>query len=103
MSPVDEFKKAHGEEWSKIVRSKAFNAAMVLLSAEKTNAIVKLTDEQIEKNGREILADLRGHISHENNLFTLHERKTFEISDLPPEDYEAEIATRTKPKRKKKT
>src|SRR5882724_6579863 len=101
MTAIEEFQKECGEEWSKIVHSKAFTAAMVLLSAEKTNAIVQLSDEHIEKNGREILADLRGHLKHENDLFTLPVRKTFQISDLPTEDY-SEGEPTPKPKRKKK-
>lgn len=104
MTAVQEFQKKHGQSWQKIVTSPAFADAMSLLNVEKVNAIIALQDADIEKNSREILADLRGHLAHENSLATLHERRTFDPTDLPPETYESEEAAPTttgKPKRKK--
>lgn len=90
MTPTQEFQKSHAEEWSKIIRSPAFSAAFALLNQEKIEKIIELTPEQIKENGIAILADLAGHLKHENDLVTLNDRKTFDLSQLPPEDYAGE-------------
>lgn len=90
MNPVQEFQKKNGAAYAKIVVSPAFNDGMYLLNAEKLKKITILTDEEIAKNAVVILADLRGHLQHELNLATLHSRKSFDLSDLPAEDYSPE-------------
>ncbi len=102
MSPVQEFQKQHGAAFVKIVTSPAFNAAMLLLNLEKMQKITALTPEDIKTHGPEILADLCGHLKHENDLMALYERKTFDLSQLPEETYGAEEETTTTKRKRKK-
>lgn len=105
MTDVQIFQKAHGEAYSKLVNSRAFNEGMFLLNSEKLKAITILGDDDIEKNSRVILADLRGWLQHELLLSTLHDRKTFDPAELPAETYEGEDEppAASSSKRKKKT
>lgn len=91
---VKDFQREHGPEFAKIIGSPAFMAAMELLDHEKADDITNLPNEDVEKYARIILADLRGHMKHEENLMTLHERKTFVIGDLPAETYAGEEPTK---------
>lgn len=74
-SDLEEFQAAYGSEWEQIKRTPAFMSAMQVLNVRKLNYITALSDAQIEGNGKEILADLRGHLKHENDLFTLNDQK----------------------------
>ena len=74
---LDEFQVQYGAEWLSITKSPAFLAGMQLLNVRKLKGLTALTDEQIEKNGREILSDLRGHLQHEEDLLTLHDKREF--------------------------
>lgn len=91
ITELQEFQRGYGEQWLGIVKSPAFQTAMGLLNAQKNQFIETLTDEQIEKHGNIILADLRGHLNHEHDLATLHEKKEFTLPfeeeeiRLPPE------------------
>ncbi len=69
---LEEFQSQYGGDWIQITRHPAFIAGTQLLNIRKLKSVTNLSDEQIEKNGREILADLRGHMKHEDDLFTLH-------------------------------
>ncbi len=71
-SDLEEFQANYGGAWLEITRLPAFIAGTQLLNIRKLKSVTNLSDEQIEKNGREILADLRGHMKHEDDLFTLH-------------------------------
>jgi hypothetical protein len=103
MTSAQEFQHKHGEAYSKLVRSGAFQDGMFLLNSEKLKRITILTNDEIANHSREILADLRGHLQHEINLATLHDRRNFDLSDLPQETYEPdeESSVTTKRKRKK--
>ncbi len=72
LTDLQEFQKVYGAQWLAVTQSAAFREAMFLLNKKKLSRLTSLTDEQIEKNGREILADLRGHLQHEDDLLTLH-------------------------------
>ena len=76
-SDLEEFQALYGAEWLNIVRNPAFIAAAQLLNIRKLKSITNLSDDQIERNGREILSDLRGHLKHEDDLFTLQDQKDF--------------------------
>ena len=76
-SDLEEFQALYGAEWLNIVRNPAFIAAAQLLNIRKLKSITTLSDQQIEQNGREILSDLRGHLKHEDDLFTLQDKKDF--------------------------
>lgn len=92
MAPLDEFKKEHGAGYLKVLGDPHFQAALLFLNIEKLNAITILKPEEIKENGSQILADLAGHLKHENNLMTLLDRRTFDPSELPAETYGAEAS-----------
>lgn len=85
LSDLDEFQQAYGPDWLRIVQSAPFKAGLLLLNIRKLDSITSLTNEQIEQNGREILADLRGHMILETDLMSLH---TMKESGLPTEETE---------------
>lgn len=87
MSDLARFQKQFGAQWSLLVGSREFAAAMTLLNVEKIRAIAELSDEEIATRGTIILADLRGHLKHENALLGLHEVKKFVFQNLPSEEY----------------
>ena len=74
-SDLEEFQALYGSDWAQFVRGPAFIAAMQILNVRKLKSITTLSPEQIEKNGREILSDLVGHLKHEEDLFTLQDQK----------------------------
>lgn len=83
----EEFQRAYGDEWLRTIQSPGFRAAMQLLNIRKLESITNLSNEQIEKNGREILSDLKGHLQHENDLLTLHEKRDFKTPFEEEEEY----------------
>lgn len=87
MSDLERFQKQFAPDWSLIVGGAPFAAAMTLLNVEKIRAIAELTDDEIATRGQIILADLRGHLKHENALLGLHEVKKFVFQNLPAEEY----------------
>lgn len=82
-----EFQAKYGAAWKQVVDSPIFQAAAQFLRNRKTDTISLLSEEQVEKNGREYLADLRGFLQHENQLLSLHELTDFTIPFEEPEDY----------------
>ncbi len=86
-SDLEEFKSQHGAQWQQIIETPAFRAAFQLLNIWKINYITSLTDEVIERHSREIIGDLRGHLQHENDLISLHEKDEFKMPSDEPEDY----------------
>lgn len=78
---LEEFQQEHGAEWSKIVNSCSFTQGMIFLSLEATAYIKNLSDEQIKNDAPIILADLRGRMRHEAELFAL----PIITSDAPPD------------------
>ncbi len=86
---LEEFQAAYGGDWLQITRNPAFIAGTQLLNIRKLKEITTLSPDQIEKNGREILSNLVGHLQHEDNLFTLHNQSEFK---LPVEDMDEYIS-----------
>lgn len=82
-----EFQEQFGPAWADITHNPAFFAALQLVSADKLRAMALITDEQIEANGKTILADFRGHLQLENALIELAVVETESGFDLPPETY----------------
>ncbi len=82
MSALTDFQEQYGEEWGRITSAPAFGAAMLLLNMEKINAIAALSPEEIEAKGKLVLADLVGHLNHENGLASLHARKEFVFTEV---------------------
>lgn len=58
---------------------------MSLLNLSKISTIQNLSDDDIEKNGKLILADLRGHLTHENELFALATKEDLTFRSVPEE------------------
>jgi hypothetical protein len=83
---LQDFQKAYGAQLLAITQSTPFREAMYLLNKAKLNGITGLSNEAIERNGREILADLRGHLKHEDDLMSLPTR-TEEFPIEEAEDY----------------
>ena len=86
-SDLEEFQATYGGDWLNIIRHPAFIAGTQLLNVRKLKTITTLSDDQIEKNGREILSDLRGHLQHEDDLFTLRTRTDFKLPVEEPDEY----------------
>ena len=91
ITDLEEFQAAYGDKWIDTIRSPWFNAAMSLLNSRKLKFIESLTNEEIEKFGTIVLADLRGHLNHEHDLATLHLQQEKmptgeeEVDYFPPE------------------
>lgn len=60
---------------------------MSLLNLRKIAGVAALSDEQIEKDGKLILADLRGHLNHENDLINLSTAQEFVFGEPVRETY----------------
>ncbi len=86
-SDLEEFQAQYGGDWLNITRSPAFIAGTQLLNIRKLKSVTNLSDDQIRENGREILADLRGHMKHEDDLFTLHNQTDFKLPVEEMDDY----------------
>ena len=82
MSAMSDFQSEHGQAWGEIVNSPAFGAAMQLLNLEKMTMIAALAPEEIEAKGKLLLADLVGHLNHENNLASLGVRREFVFTEV---------------------
>jgi hypothetical protein len=87
MSDLDNFQKEHGDQWATITQHPAFGAAMSFLNLRKIAGIAALTDEQIESSGKLVLADLRGHLNHENDLINLATAQDFVFGEPLRETY----------------
>lgn len=87
MSSLEAFQGEHGGRWATLIQSPEFNAAMTLVNSEKIQAIASLTDDEIAERGTIILADLRGHLQHENALVGLSELKKLVFQDLGEPTY----------------
>lgn len=117
MSDLEDFQRDHGDQWASITQHPAFGAAMSLLNLRKIAGIATLSDEQIASTGTLVLADLRGHLNHENDLINLSAAKEFvfgeplresypdpatELAEQQAADQEQPAAAPKKPRRKTK-
>lgn len=84
---LEEFQKKHGRAWAKIIELPSFNAGMVHLSIQAMETIKRLSDQEIKDNSAIILADLRGRLRHETELFSLPVLIEPEVTDDVREDY----------------
>ena len=80
---LKEWQARFAADWIRYINHPSFQAGIQFLRNRKLERVALLNEEQIEKNGRELLADLRGYLQHENELLTLHEMTDF---TLPFED-----------------
>lgn len=81
------FQAKYADTWKKIIDSPAYVAGMQFLRNKKLDAIANLQDVDIEKNGREIAADLRGFLQLENELLKLPEMSDFTLPFEEPDEY----------------
>ena len=87
---LEEFQAAYGPEFERITKMPAFRAGLQLLNVRALDEITSLSNEDIDKYGTMILANLVGMLKHENNIFNLHKEKTFK---LPSGDDEVEYVS----------
>jgi len=99
---LKQFQAKYGSVWKKIVDSPAFQAGVQFLRNRKLDSVANLTPDQIDKNSREILGDLRGFLQHEIQLGNLHAEIDFtqpfeEVDEyLSPEQVISEEKVREK-------
>lgn len=87
MSELTKFQNEHGEQWNAITKAPAFSAAMTSLNLAKMQEIMALSNEDIKDNAAIILAGLRDHLRHENDLFTIGVKPSLEFGGIGPETY----------------
>lgn len=92
MSSLKDFQSQHGAEWSQLLGTPAFGAALALANSEKIQSILLLSDDEIATRGAIILSDLRGHLKYEAALLALHEKKELVFQGLGEEEYPDPIA-----------
>ena len=76
---LEEFQAAYGPEFERITKMPAFRAGLQLLNVRALDEITSLSNEDIDKYGTMILANLVGMLKHENNIFNLHKEQTFKV------------------------
>ncbi len=84
----EDFKKAHGLAWAKILNMRSFTAGMIHLNISMMEEIKHLSDDDITRNSVTILAGLRGRLLHEAALLSLpimEEESTAQVTELQPE------------------
>jgi hypothetical protein len=84
---VEEFQRAYGPEWMRILQMPAFRAGLQLLSVRKLDALTNLSNEQLDQFAVPILAELIGQLKHENDLCSLHEAKVDKFPWDETEEY----------------
>ena len=67
--------------------SPVYQAGTQFIRNRALEKVALLSEEQIEKNGREHLAELRGILRHENEMDTLHQMTDFTIPFEEPDEY----------------
>jgi DNA-binding ferritin-like protein (Dps family) len=83
-----QFKKKHGAEWAKLVRSEMFNDAIETLETAAVELkVLDLSPKDVHDFGPQIVAAQQGFLSYANALSTLHEPPKKEITDLGPAQY----------------
>jgi hypothetical protein len=82
---LKQFQAKYASTWKTIVDSPAWLAGAQFIRNRALEKIALLSDDDIEKHGREHLAELRGILRHENDMESLYEMTDF---TLPFEDTE---------------
>ena len=84
---LKQFQAKYGAILKQIVESPAYQAGTQFLRNRKMERISLLSEAEIEKNGREYLADLRGYLQHEDELLKLPEMTDFTLPFEEPDEY----------------
>lgn len=84
---LKQFQAKYATVWKSIVDSPAYQAGVQFLRNKKLNEVSLLSEEEIEKHGKEYLSDLRGFLRHENDMAALHEMTDFNIPMEEVEEY----------------
>jgi hypothetical protein len=84
---LKQFQAKYGAVLKTILESPAYQAGTQFLRNRKMERISLLSEAEIEKNGREYLADLRGYLQHEDELLKLPEMTDFTLPFEEPDEY----------------
>lgn len=84
---LKQFQAKYATVWKTIVDSPAYQAGIQFLRNKKLNEVSLLSEEEIEKHGKEYLSDLRGFLRHENDMALLHDMTDFTIPMEVEDEY----------------
>jgi hypothetical protein len=84
---LKQFQAKYATVWKSIVDSPAYQAGIQFLRNKKLNEVSLLSEDEIEKHGKEYLSDLRGFLRHENDMEKLHEMTDFTIPMEVEDEY----------------
>lgn len=74
-----EFQAKYAEAWHRFVSSDAGTAGLQFLRNRKLESVMNLNDDQIDKNSRQYLSELRGFLQLETEILQLHEMTEFTV------------------------
>lgn len=99
---LEDFQLEHGAEWSKIINTHCFSAAMIFRSLEAVAYIKNLSDEKIKEDSLIILTDMRARARYEAELYSMAvipEVAPADVSEEPVDQIEEnfELHSRTLP------
>ena len=84
---LKQFQAKYASQWKKIVDSPVYQAGVQFIRNRALERVSLLSEDQIEKHGREHLTELRGILRHENDMGTLHEMTDFTIPFEESDEY----------------
>lgn len=84
---LKQFQAKYATVWKRIIDEPAYQAGIQFLRNKKLNEVSLLSEEEIEKHGKEYLSDLRGFLRHENDMSVLHDMTDFTIPIEVEDEY----------------
>lgn len=84
---LKQFQANYATAWKAWIDSPAYQAGSQYLRNKKLNEVSLLSEEEIEKHGKEYLSDLRGFLRHENDMAGLHDMTDFTLPIEEVVDY----------------
>lgn len=84
---LENFQKAYGVRFQRLLESIEFKAAIMLIRTQRKNYLLGLTDEQIDANPDRILNRVIESVRFENDLLTLNSKREFKIAEDIPLEY----------------
>lgn len=84
---LKQFQAKYATAWKSWIDSPAYQAGSQYLRNKKLNEVSLLSEDEIEKHGKEYLADLRGFLRHEDAIAALPEMTDFTIPMETEDEY----------------